>query len=361
MLPTFERLADTAAWYDAWLRDAALPLWAGEGVDARRGSFQEKLSPEGKALPAPRRGRVQARQIWSFAIAGQEGFGGAYGEVAARGLAFYQRHYRRPDGLYVFAADAEGRVTDGRAALYEQAFALLALAGMGEAKAAAETRLALEALRHPAGGWREVGDQPFQANAHMHLFEAALAWEPAGGAAWAQMADEIAELALTRFIAPDTGLLREFFDSDWRALPEPSGGLVEPGHQFEWAWLLDTWGGRRGEPRGRVAARRLYEHGRRGVDPARDVVVGAVWADGSVRDPTARLWAQTEHLRAALCFGSDAEALQAASGLAGFLQTPARGAWRDKLKPDGSFVEEPAPATSLYHLVAGLLPLIRSA
>ena len=37
----FDTLAAAAAWYDAWLREAALPLWASAGVDPRGGLFQE--------------------------------------------------------------------------------------------------------------------------------------------------------------------------------------------------------------------------------------------------------------------------------------------------------------------------------
>jgi mannose-6-phosphate isomerase len=152
-------------------------------------------------------------------------------------------------------------------------------------------------------------------------------------------------------------VLREFFDADWRALADDQGGLVEPGHQFEWAWLLERWGRARARQDARDAARRLYATGLRGVAPDTGVAVGALWSDLTVREPVARLWAQTEYLKAALMFGAEAEALRAAQGLALFLQTPRRGTWRDKLRADRSFAEEPAPATSFYHLVGAILPL----
>ncbi|MCR5879526.1 AGE family epimerase/isomerase [Phenylobacterium sp. J367] len=246
----FHSLAEAAAWYEAWLREAALPLWSTVGVDAATGAFQEKLTPDGAPLPAPRRARVQARQVWVFAAAADAGFGPAYRALAGRGLDAFEARYRRPDGLYVFSADEAGAVVDGTAALYEQAFALLALSAFGRRDAARATRDALQALRHPEGGWREVGGHPFQANAQMHLFEAALAWEMAGDPSWEAVADEIARLALTRFIDAEAGVLREFFDADWRALADDAGGLIEPGHQFEWAYLLDAWGLSRGEGRG---------------------------------------------------------------------------------------------------------------
>lgn len=350
-MPAFESLSDAAAWYDAWLKRDALPLWASAGVDGARGSFQEALTLEGAPTGGRRRARVQARQVWVFATTGHD-------EVARRAYRFYRDHYRRPDGLFAFAADADGRVTDPTAALYEQAFSLLAMAAVGADADAQLTRQGLEALRHGRGGFREVGEQPFQANAHMHLLEAALAWEDAGGEGWTGLADELAELALGRFVDRERAVLREFFDADWRPLADDEGGLLEPGHHLEWSWLLGRWGKRRGNPEARELATRLYRTGLRGIDPERNVAVGGLWSDLAVRDPVARLWAQTERLRAALTFGTEAEALAAAEGLRPYLETPARGVWRDKLQADGTFVDEPAPATSLYHLVAGLQPLL---
>ncbi len=360
MNPPFDTLATARAWYADWLTDAALPLWFAAGVDPRTGAFEEKLTDDGRPVAAPRRARVQARQIWSFAVS--SGGNADYGAAAYRGFEAYRDAYRRPDGLYAFSVDADGRVVDAEAWLYEQAFTLLAMAAIerlqgGMRDEARALRAALRGLRHPAGGWREGGDQPFQANAHMHLLEAALAWEAAGDETWAEVGDEIAQLALSHFIDPATGVLREFFQADWTARPDADGGLIEPGHQFEWAFLLDAWARRRGRDEGEVL-RRLYAHGIAGIDAVRQVAVGALWADGSVRDPVARLWGQTEYLRAALAFGTEADALVAANGLHQFLQAPTRGVWRDKLKADGTFAEEPAPATSLYHLVGGLLPLI---
>jgi mannose-6-phosphate isomerase len=91
------------------------------------------------------------------------------------------------------------------------------------------------------------------------------------------------------------------------------------------------------------------------------VVQNAVWPDLSVRDPGARLWPQTEHLKAALILGEREAALQAAGSLTRYLDTPARGVWRERMRPDGGFVEEPAPATSLYHLYLAIRELTRFA
>jgi len=283
--------------------------------------------------------------------------------VAREGWARFVAVYRRPDGLFINRASGDGAPLDEGADIYEQAFVLLAMAALraadpaGDLAGEAERVLAaLEARRIPAGGFRESGPNPFQANCHMHLFESALAWEAAGEPRWAALSDEIAELAMSKFIDPATGALREFFDADWRAL-SGEGGLVEPGHQFEWAWLLERWGQARKNATARTAAGRLFRNGLRGVDPVREVAVNALWDDFSVRDGSARLWPQTEHLKAAVVLGDEAQGVRAARGLAQYLDVPTRGAWRDKLRPDGAFVEEPAPATSFYHLMVAILEL----
>jgi mannose-6-phosphate isomerase len=47
----------------------------------------------------------------------------------------------------------------------------------------------------------------------------------------------------------------------------------------------------------------------------------------------------------------------AVDGLRRFLDVPVAGTWRDRLLPDGAFVEEAAPASSLYHIVSAIAAL----
>lgn len=89
--------------------------------------------------------------------------------------------------------------------------------------------------------------------------------------------------------------------------------------------------------------------------------------DFSVADPTARLWPQTEWLKAAIRFAALTEGAErerylasagrAAAALQRFLNVPVRGLWRDKQKADGSFVEEPAPASTFYHILCAIYEL----
>jgi mannose-6-phosphate isomerase len=36
---------------------------------------------------------------------------------------------------------------------------------------------------------------------------------------------------------------------------------------------------------------------------------------------------------------------------------PVQGLWRDRLLPDGTFVDEPAPGSSLYHIISAVSAL----
>lgn len=360
----FSNLPEAWAWYEHWLKTAALPLWWSVGVDAD-GGFVEALDVHGEPQSAPRRGRVQGRQIFVFTTAGELGWAGPWRKAAEGGLAFMTRCFQRPNGLLRSLVSVDGEPLDDTTTVYDQAFKLLGMASLMKAGGvdgvdlvaeAEATYIGLQAKRWAAGGYREEGAQPHQSNCHMHLLEASLAWFEASQPQWRTRADEIGELALSRFIDPKGGFLREFFDAKWRPAPGDDGRLVEPGHQFEWAWLMARWGKLAGRADAQMAAERLFECGRRGVD-ARGIACNALWDDLSVRDAEARLWPQTEYLKASLMLGRTSDALAAANGLKLYLETPAVGAWFDKLRPDGTFVEEPAPASSFYHIICALSEL----
>lgn len=359
-------LAERARYFDSWMRLNALPIWAALGVD-EDGGFREAIDLSGRPVGDFRRARVQARQAYVYATAGVAGWAGPWRTLVTRGLERFAATNGRADDLYRTRVSTDGAVLDDTASLYDQAFALFAFAAAARAGVAPEMmaerahalRGALAALRAPASGWREAGEHPWQANAHMHLLEACMAWdaiEP--GREWRDMADEIVALARRNFIDPAGGFLREFFDESWAPAAGEDGRLVEPGHQFEWAWLLTRRGRLHGDAWALEAAVRLYDIGARGVDQARGVAMDALNDDLSVRSDQARLWPQTERLKAALSLAETAEggrrillvddARKALAGLQRYLEPS--GLWRDKMRADGGFVDEPAPASSLYHI-----------
>jgi mannose-6-phosphate isomerase len=354
----------------AWLTGSALPLWWEKGADHRRGGFHEALDERGEPVEAHRRARVQARQIYVYATAGALGWNGPWRHAVAHGLSFFLGYYQRADGTFRTVVAADGSPVDDSAWLYDQAFALFALAQAGrvlperlaELKARALIlRAAIETWRWPEGGFREPpAAYDHQSNPHMHLLEASLAWaEVDQDPIWSATADDIVALAMSRFIDAE-GALHEFFAPGWGLAEGVDGRIVEPGHQFEWAWLLERWSRLRDREDAHEAAVRLFKTGQAGVDRARGVANQQMLDDGSVHDAVARLWPQTEWIKAAVIHGDEAAAVAGAAGLKLYLDKPGPGLWRDKLKADGSFVAEPAPASSFYHIVCAIFE-IRSA
>lgn len=362
---TPESLLDGARRLAEWMRLSALPTWCALGQD-EDGGFREVLALDGRLVPSSRRARVQSRQVQVFAEAGRLGWRGPWRRAVRLGLERINAIYLRPDGMMRTRLNNDDTPLDETATVYDQAFLLLALAVACDqaepcAASAARTRDALVAAAPLSGGLIETGPHPYQSNAHMHLLEACMAWEEAGGNGdWRGLSDRIARLALTRFIDADEGFLREFFEADWTPALGEDGSLVEPGHQFEWAWVLARYARLRSDAEALAAARRLYAFGLKGVEPQRRIVVDALNADGSFRSRRARLWPQTEWLKAALILAEESQGAEREL----FLQDAARaqravwryltpqGLWRDKCLANGDFIDEAAPASSFYHIMA---------
>jgi mannose-6-phosphate isomerase len=96
-----------------------------------------------------------------------------------------------------------------------------------------------------------------------------------------------------------TGALIDYFDADLKPPAGEEGRIVEPGHCFEWAWLFERlaqWDvpGATQISDGMTAFARRY-----GLDRTRGVAINEVTTDGAIRNPAARLWPQTERLKAA--------------------------------------------------------------
>jgi mannose/cellobiose epimerase-like protein (N-acyl-D-glucosamine 2-epimerase family) len=356
----------------AWLIQDAAPLWSTAGVDGH-GAFHESLAQDGRPVDGPRRARVQPRQLYALQAARR--LGADVDEAVLReGLRAFLARYRRPDGLVRGLVSSEGLALDDGAVLYDQAFALLALAalrpdfGTQVEVSAVDLRAAIIARLGRSQGF-ETATPPtplLASNPHMHLLEACLAWMAAGGDAdWARLAKGVVDLALDHFIDPISGALREVFDADWRPAEGQAGRLVEPGHQFEWAWLLLRWSRTDGAgPRAvaaRIAAMRLLRNGETfGVDPERGVAINGLLDDFSVDDPEARLWPQTERIKAWTLAAAQLDApwwnivADAIEGLERYLRTPVPGLWFDRMGVDGALDDVPAPASSFYHIVCAI-------
>lgn len=370
----------------SWLFDGALKLWADAGVDRLHGGFHERLDAAGRPVPGDaKRIVVQMRQTYVFSHAAFLTGDAALLEVARHGWTFWNRNGWHPrTGGWVHALNDDGSVADGRRDAYDHAFALFCCAWY--ARATGETA-PLDLANRTAewmdehlgdtvdGGYLEALEdvptrRPRRQNPHMHLFEAfSSLYELTGEQEWRRRAEGVLDLLVDRFIQPD-GTLAEYFAQDWRLEGGPAGTIREPGHHFEWVWLLHRWEGICDMPRFRPLADRMYEWAvARGVDTEPGMVFAPfdeIDADGRILRQTKRLWPQTELIKACVVRASagDPEAPKLMDRqleamwrhyLAG---TP--GLWRDRLDRDGTLVSSGSPASTFYHLFLALAEVLRA-
>ncbi|WP_421790325.1 AGE family epimerase/isomerase [Hyphobacterium sp.] len=363
-------LIDTAARFCDWMRDAALPVWADAGWDAERGGFFERLNLDGSPdADAVRRVRSQARQVYVYAHAHELGWYEGR-KLALQGFDYLVDKAWSPDGApgWVMKLNRDGSVADPTRDLYEQAFALLALShvyrltGDAQVKTLANETLAFidDVMGATSGGWREAEPDrlPRRQNPHMHMFEASLALHEAfGGQSHLARAGNILRLMRDHWLFPSGGL-REVFNADWSPLDGPEGRKTEPGHQFEWVWLLDRYAELSGNEPGPESAG-LYAFAKAyGRSPTTGLIVATVSDDGVVLDGSARTWQQTEHLKAALVqgqtgrsggWGSAQDALHQL--FTKFLKPAPTGCWIDAYGAAGNPAVTHITASTLYHLL----------
>lgn len=365
----------------AWLFDHALPIWWERGFDRETQCFHERLALNGDATaPEPRRVRVQARQTIVYALAGRMGWPGPWREAVQAGAAVLLKRALRPDGGTRHLLAPGGSPLDERRDLYDAAFVLFALSEAARALGKpADLLAAADKLggwihwywEDPEGGFAEGEVAPFpprRQNPHMHTFEALLSfYETTGDARHLQRATALACLFRDKLFDSERGALPEYFDEQWRPLSDEHGRVVEPGHHFEWCWLLHRWRALGGADLSDEAEKLRQFAEKHGVD-ATGAVYDEVFIDGQPRRTKSRLWPNTERLKASLArteanddAAAASSATQAFDMLLTYLDVPTKGLWLDVRNPDGSFVQEPAKASSFYHIALAVSELIRVA
>jgi len=361
-----------------WLRDEAWPLWLEHGVDWDKGAFHEHLTHDGLACKADfRRLRVVTRQIFTFSHAAALGVLRAKDAVKL-GLAYLDTVAKAPehDGAYYWRFDLEDAPIDKRFDLYDHAFTLLAFSSayrlLGDEALAAKAKAVdafIEAeFGHPGGkGYVESLPPalPRRQNPHMHLLEARLAAaEIFGGGSFFDGAETLIALFADTLFDPEAGALPEFFDDDWVIDRADGRYILEPGHHAEWIWLLD-WYARLAARFDRPVHKRtalakaalagFMDKG--GISATTGALIDEVWSDGTQKALGSRLWPQTERLKAEAMRAdtSQAKVENAFDRLAAYFSPTQPGLWAENQSADGTMQLADCPASSLYHLTAGIL------
>ena len=359
--------------YREWIVGSALPVWSTRGFDDSAGRFRERLDFDAAPLDVPHRAMVQARQIYVFSHAHQLGWFADGRQLAERAMAsllrdFGEDHEGRTS--FAFSIDGRGGIASSARDAYTHAFVLFATAWLYRVNG--DPALLALADRTDAfitshlfdaehGGMYETYPATIRTkrqNPLMHLLEAYLALERAvPGRGYLDRARTIVELFKNHLFDARHGVLLEYFAEDWSAHRDPAmADVVEPGHHFEWVWLLreyerlaDTSLGDWSDALYRLA----YEHGM-----TRDgIIYDELGSDRSVRKASHRVWPHTEAIKAAMAryASGDAGALAFADAMARtlrdrFLDRSFAGGWIDQMSARGEPLVDFVPASTLYHL-----------
>ena len=364
--------------------DTLLPLCRDRFADPLHGGFHEQLDRAHVPVPlGTKRLMVQCRQLYVLAHAAL--LGDASGQdAAARGYDFLRRAYRDPaQGGWFFRAAADGTPADRSKDLYAHAFLLFALAWLHRAFAAPDAiplasatyDTLLDRMAAPNGGFWDRADahwQPDRAlrrqNPHMHLLEGLLALHAAtGDARWRDAADHLIRLFLDRLHDPATATLGEFFTADWTPHPE-QGEIVEPGHHFEWVWLLHRYTAQGGTLPVLAAADGLFTMAtRHGFDAETGGIHDQIDRAGMPLATTRRIWPVCEAIKAHIARQEDGWPVPAGQPAAlvahlfrDFLR-PAESGWVETCARDGTPTHATLPGSTPYHVFLAAAELARVA
>jgi mannose/cellobiose epimerase-like protein (N-acyl-D-glucosamine 2-epimerase family) len=358
-----------------FLVDEFLRLWSERAIDRERGGFHNGLDASLRPTrDEHKRLLTQTRLIYAFSHGALLGAPDWALDAARHGLAFVREKFRDPHhGGYYRSVALDGAPLDRGKDLYEHAFVLFALAyyarASGDHDALLEARAVLDLVQtHLAASegfldgasqdWRPLAGTRRQ-NPHMHLLEACLALaEVDGDARWLELARDLVALMQRRFLDTARGCLVEFFSDDWQPEPGTTGRILEPGHHFEWVWLLHAYARAAGDDAPLGAAKQLFGFAQRhGIDPSYGGAYDQIDLDGAVRVDSKRLWPQTEYAKALAAraeTGSDPAALDALRGALTLLferyGSRDHAGFGEHAERDGRLRAGFMPATSVYHV-----------
>ena len=353
-------LTATFAAVQQHFRQVIVPLWQGPGWNAELALPFEALSPEHRPLPPQRyRAMACARQLYLFAsLIDDPAFPDAAERAAALFRSLHQHFHDAEHGGWFYSIDPDGAPLDQRKDLYTHAFIIFACAHYWAkvreplVESALNGALEVVAERFSDGSglyeasldrdWSSLNTGPLQ-NPLMHLAEAFLATlsvrddAPVHGALLA-----LADAMQQRFIEPVHNVMLE----------KPRGAVdnwFEPGHQFEWYFLLESSPLLRQTPLHGSLDRAFGFAEQVGVDPQSGAVCGMLAPDGNLRDGTQRIWAQAEYLRA-LTLRSDSQPRLQRQLLALQQHFLHAGGWYECRDGAGNVSREDMPSTTPYHL-----------
>lgn len=360
-------------------------IWLKQFTDNDAGGFFERLDSNYKPLDMGyRRLLTQCRQMYVFSHAYCLTNNKDFLVAAEKGYALINDsfHAKNCDGFY-FSIKGDASIYDNTYDLYGHAFVLFGLAQYYQAsKDIAAIKLAKKTLEFinsnfkvsQGNGYYESLDEHLnpinkvrRQNPHMHLFEACLAmYSATEDQDYLTTADNILELLQNHFFDERTSTLGEFFDDDLNSDPI-TGNIVEPGHHFEWVWLLHkrlSCSQSNKSERIKYLMNKLFDWARNhGIDNNYGGVFNEVNRNGVILNSSKRIWAIMEAIKAysvMLYYNDDMhktlnKELSSLFDIINSNYINQDGSWVEICNQDLSPQTNYLPGSTTYHIFSGIV------
>lgn len=359
--------------------------WYGAFLDRKSNGFYERLDPAFQPLETgQRRLLTQCRQLAMYSDVSLRGMVHGFNPDLAASFSFIVRTYNleQLSGRFRFSVDDNGTPLDNTYDLYTLAFVIFAFSHYFRATNDPEAeRLAGETIEFinksfriaSLPGFLECLDENLKSTgktrrheSHMHLLEACLfaanTWDDN---IYKDMADEIIDLFTGYFYDEKNVTIGEYYNDELSSCPDGDQVIVEPGHYYEWIWLLKKHAVLCGddEKHDYICKPLLEWANKHGRDHEYGGIYDELAPDGSIIRDTKRLWPFTEAIKAnALMLDSkgvekqplkDYIAVMVSVFSSYYMQ--GRGFWVEWLNRDMSSTTDYMPGTTPYHVYFGIM------
>lgn len=361
----------TAATLRAHYERVVLPIWRGPGFNAALRLAYEAIAEDGRTPLPPQRYRAMAcaRQLFVFSQAGDID----HANTLFTSLRTYFQD--KENGGWFYSVDANGTPHERQKDLYTHAFVIFACAEYAKRADAAASKEALAVLEETSvvieqrmgvgngvsGLFSSAMTQDFSAvlgpplqNPLMHLTEAWLAArEATADPRFDRRLEKLSAAFAQTFVHEETGCIAELMIGS-------ANNWLEPGHQFEWLFLVEASRHPAFDAAGlnQALVRGFDFMQRYGVDPVTGGVAASLNEQGGVIDSTQRIWAQTEYLRALATHEDPSVRAQLPAQIARFATRFLRAqGWIESQSAEGVVMRPELPSTTPYHLATAYAAL----
>ena len=349
------------------------------GWDIEYGGLFETLDSQGKNGSEDfRRVMVHARQLFVFSRWTRITRDKTFERMAVKIFEYLTASFWDADyeGWYS-KVTLDGKPLDPTKDLYAHAFVLFGLVHYAEyiKKNEAEpwiqktVMLLQERFSRPDGSYKEQMDRYFSdvtfnqrsQNPHMHLLEAALALSNRNESCqYNALVASLLKLFDDKFLDRRKLIIHEHLDNNFYPDKE-IGHIIEPGHHYEWAWLLDWTAEKLDQPQLRDLGSSILSRSLEfGWDLEFDGVFDQINAtDMSILKSSKRLWPILELIKA-LCAYPDGRNLvylnNCLETVLGYYLNET-GTWIEHYTQDWQALSDKMPVSSTYHLGMACLEL----